>query len=236
MLDQAHRRTEIGKPGWTNLEPGILKDVIAMNRPKKLFGALLMLVFSWLLATDARAGIKYVNGDCGNDGWLRISQDCGAPDDNGSKRTIQAGMDVASDGDFVLVAPDPDWRRPLTFHTTLSGDLNGDDIADLEGFLACVSGNGEASLDITINASCTIGVRLIDIMDCNNPVELGFVGTHGSTDAVLSSRGVVAIGILPAIMSRDCHESSAGKAQKAKINHVPCQHREGLPNHQETEK
>lgn len=39
---------------------------------------------------------------CGNDSWTGLSEGCAAPD--GPKRTIQAAIDAASDGDTVLVA------------------------------------------------------------------------------------------------------------------------------------
>lgn len=54
------------------------------------------------LAAAATADVYHVNPDCGDDGWSGLSPDCIAPD--GPKATIQAAIDVAGDGDEVILA------------------------------------------------------------------------------------------------------------------------------------
>jgi hypothetical protein len=54
------------------------------------------------LATGAWAETYYVNGTCGNNGWSGTSPVCTSP--IGPKKTIQAGIDVAANGDEVIVA------------------------------------------------------------------------------------------------------------------------------------
>ena len=50
----------------------------------------------------AGAATLHVNGQCGDDDWTGTSPSCSAP--NGPKATIQAAIDAAAAGDFVLVA------------------------------------------------------------------------------------------------------------------------------------
>ena len=54
------------------------------------------------LAAGAAADGYYVNPECGDDAWSGLSPDCVAPD--GPKATIQAAIDVAVDGDEVILA------------------------------------------------------------------------------------------------------------------------------------
>jgi hypothetical protein len=62
------------------------------------------LVLAMALAAPAAGGTTYyVNGACGNDAWSGLSPVCAAAD--GPRATIQAGIDGASDGDVILVAP-----------------------------------------------------------------------------------------------------------------------------------
>ena len=61
----------------------------------------LSLVALTTLAAAAQT-TYYVNGTCGNDGWTGTSPTCVLPD--GPKRTIQAGIDAAVNGDVVVVA------------------------------------------------------------------------------------------------------------------------------------
>ena len=55
----------------------------------------------WCLAPAGATTIR-VSGTCGNDAWTGLSPDCVAPD--GPKKTIQAGIDAATDGDAVEIA------------------------------------------------------------------------------------------------------------------------------------
>lgn len=63
-------------------------------------GVSILLVF--VGASSVMADTYYVNGGCGNDSWTGTSATCASP--NGPKQTIQAGINVASDGDTILVA------------------------------------------------------------------------------------------------------------------------------------
>ncbi len=62
----------------------------------------LLACASVLGSASAAQTTWFVNGSCGDDSWSGASALCQAPD--GPKRTIQAGMDSALDGDVVLVA------------------------------------------------------------------------------------------------------------------------------------
>ncbi len=66
------------------------------------FCAIVVLVAASVLASQADAATWYVS-PCGNDGWVGVQGACAAP--FGPKRTIQAGIDVAEDGDTVIVLP-----------------------------------------------------------------------------------------------------------------------------------
>ncbi|MHC4100922.1 MAG: GC-type dockerin domain-anchored protein [Planctomycetota bacterium] len=56
-----------------------------------------------LMASVSAGTTYYVKGTCGNDAWSGTSPDCTAP--HGPKATIQAAINVASDGDEILVWP-----------------------------------------------------------------------------------------------------------------------------------
>jgi len=59
-------------------------------------------VLAWTAGVSA-ATTYYVEGTCGNDAWSGTSQGCTPP--HGPKATIQAAINVASDGDEILVWP-----------------------------------------------------------------------------------------------------------------------------------
>lgn len=63
--------------------------------------ALPVMTVAILVSTSA-GSTYYVNGACGNNSWTGTSADCEAP--NGPKSTIQAGINLAFDGDIVVVA------------------------------------------------------------------------------------------------------------------------------------
>ncbi|MHC4129024.1 MAG: right-handed parallel beta-helix repeat-containing protein [Planctomycetota bacterium] len=70
---------------------------------KQAVGPMLFVLMVAAAVPAAGSTTYYVNGACGNDAWSGLSPDC-APT-GGPKATIQAGIDAASDGDVVVVAP-----------------------------------------------------------------------------------------------------------------------------------
>jgi hypothetical protein len=75
----------------------------AMNWQIRATNQLVLGVMAGMVvSTAALADTVYVNGTCDDDGWTGQSEVCAAPD--GPKKTIQAGIDVANDGDEVVLA------------------------------------------------------------------------------------------------------------------------------------
>ncbi len=73
-----------------------------MNREKTIRASVLVVWFG-LLISSAYGETYYVNVSCGNDGWSGSDPCCVGS--NGPKKTIQAGIDAAVNGDTVIVAP-----------------------------------------------------------------------------------------------------------------------------------
>lgn len=61
-----------------------------------------MLLFTAFSGPPAGAATYYVDGTCGDDACTGLTPDCETAD--GPKRTIQAAINVASDGDTIIVA------------------------------------------------------------------------------------------------------------------------------------
>ena len=56
------------------------------------------------LASLARADTIFVNGDCGDDAWSGYGPACDDANRPRPKRTIQAAINLAADGDIVVLA------------------------------------------------------------------------------------------------------------------------------------
>ena len=65
--------------------------------------ALLGIAAAVVLVANSYAADIFVNANCGSDAWSGLSDVCLGPD--GPKKTIQAGITAAVNGDEIIVAP-----------------------------------------------------------------------------------------------------------------------------------
>ena len=64
-----------------------------------------VVVFCMSVVSVASAQTTYyVNGTCGDDGWAGLDPNCEAPSNNGPFQTISRALNVAMDGDTIIVA------------------------------------------------------------------------------------------------------------------------------------
>ena len=80
---------------WFYSSTLIIKEFLMNTR--WLYKCALPVMTVAILVSTSAGSTYYVNGACGNNSWTGTSADCEAP--NGPKSTIQAGINLAFDGD-----------------------------------------------------------------------------------------------------------------------------------------
>jgi hypothetical protein len=125
------------------------------SRPALLIPAAAALV---LAAMTARAETYYVNGTTGNDNWDGLCEEWDGGT-CGPKRTIQAGLNVATDGDSVIVA---DGVYAGAGNTNLDPGGRAITLASAEGPANCI-----VDVDFTTSPAfrCTSGESRNTVID-----------------------------------------------------------------------
>lgn len=131
------------------------------NRYRSILHGLCGFIGVAALSPAAVAGTTWFVSPCGSDGWIGVNVNCVGP--GGPKRTIQAAINAATDGDTVLVLPG-------TYLETIDLDGKGISLISSGGpGVTTIDGNDSGPV-VTINSG-----------EGNDTLIQGFHITSGST-------------------------------------------------------
>jgi hypothetical protein len=145
--------------------------------------------------TVAGTTFFFVNGTCGHDAWSGTSPVCAPPD--GPKATIQAAIDGASGGDFILVAPGtyPEMidfgGKAVTLRSTAGPELTTIDAQGAGTVVTCASGEGPDTLleGFTITGGdASLGGGMHNVGSSPTVRDCIFTGNLGDVGAAMRNR------------------------------------------------